>query len=52
MLTEIKNIDNYNCKIIAYDKKVILSENDKGSVVKLVFCEIDGSYKISSIEFI
>ena len=52
VLTEIKKIDDYNCKIIAYDKKVILSENDKGSVVKLVFCEIDGSYKISSIEFI
>ena len=52
VLTEIKKISDYNCKIIAYDKKVILSENDKGSIVKLVFCEIDGSYKISSIEFI
>lgn len=52
ILTDIKKIGDYNCKTIAYDKKVILSENDKGSLVKLVFCDIEGSYKITSIEFI
>ena len=51
ILKEEKKIKDLNCKTITYDKKVVLNENGKESIVSLNFCEINGRLEMTTIEF-
>ena len=49
---EENNRQGINCKTISYNGSIQLSEKDKGTDVKLEFCNVKGRYQLASISLI